>query len=156
VGHELEEAIGLLAVPDGGTALDVACGDGEVLARIKRRHHCTTMGIEPSAERAALAHERVDLVHEATLGEVAPMEGAWDVVVCIGSPEPFGGEWPHALAGLRRLARPGGRALVGAAEGEGLPDPGDGALPDPFAGAGWEVEDVRRPRGYVLLTLRAV
>ena len=144
--RELEEAIGLLAVPDGGTALDVACGDGDVLARIKRRHGCTTMGIEPSPELAAVAHERVDLVHQSTLADVAPMESAWDVVVCIGTPEAFG-TWPHAFAGLRRLARAGGRALVG------MPD--DDGLRAAAEAAGWEIEDERAAPGLVLLTLRA-
>jgi DNA gyrase subunit B len=147
VERELEEAIGLLAVPEAGTALDVACRDGDVLARIKRRHACTTMGIEPSPELAALAHERVDVVHRGTLAEIAPMEGTWDVVVCVGAPEAFG-TWPDAFAGLRRLARPGGRALVG------LPE--DDASVDLARAAGWEIEDDRGAGDLVLLTLRAV
>lgn len=155
---DVEEAIGLLAVPAGGTAIDVGCGNGEVLFRLKRRHPgVTTMGIEPSRRWAAIAHERVDLVHEAPLAEVAPMEGAWDVVVCIASSHAFG-TWRDALFGLRRLARPGGRALVG--EGFWRRTPSEGYLAAlggasvnelPYhdgllAGAreaGWEVEDER-------------
>ena len=153
----LEEAIGLLAVPEGGTALDVGCGNGEVLARLKRRHGVTTMGIEPSAAWAAAAHERVDLVHESTLADVAPMEGAWDVVVCIGASHAFG-TWLGALAGVRRLVRPGGRALVGegfwarepsaaylaalgAASADELPD--RDSLLDAARACGWDVEDER-------------
>ena len=153
----VEEAIGLLAVPAGGTALDVGCGNGEVLARIKRRHGVTTMGIEPSHRWAQVARERVDVVHEATLAKVAPMQGAWDVVVCIASSHAFG-TWRDALTGLRQLARPGGRALVGEGFWRRAPSPGylqalGGAsadeLPDHdalIAGvreAGWEVEDER-------------
>lgn len=154
---DVEEAIGLLAVPAGGTALDVGCGNGEILARLKRRHRVTTMGIEPSPRWAAIAHERVDVVHKATLADVAPMQGAWDVVVCIASSHAFG-TWRDALTGLRQLARPGGRALVG--EGywrrapttaylQALGGASQDELPDHdvlLAGAraaGWEVEDER-------------
>lgn len=154
---DVEEAIGLLAIPAGGTALDVGCGNGEVLARVKRRHDVTTMGIEPAARWAAAARERVDVVHAAPLAEVAPMEAAWDLVICIASSPAFGA-WSDALAGLRRLVRPGGRALVGegfwrrppsegflaalggATAGE-LPDH-DGLIACALA-VGWEVEDER-------------
>ena len=153
----VEEAIGLLAVPAGGTALDVGCGNGEILARLKRRHGVTTMGIEPSRRRAAIAHDRVDVVHEAALADVAPMQGAWDVVVCIASSHAFG-TWRHALTGLRRLARDGGRALVGEGFWRRAPTAGylqalGGASEDELPShegllaeareAGWQVEDER-------------
>jgi cyclopropane fatty-acyl-phospholipid synthase-like methyltransferase len=109
---DVDAAIAALDLPRGGTALDVGCGSGEVLARVKRRHAVTTMGIEPSHRWAARAHECVDLVHAAPFAEVDPMEGAWDLVVCIASSHAFG-TWSDALAGLRRLVRPGGAALVG-------------------------------------------
>jgi cyclopropane fatty-acyl-phospholipid synthase-like methyltransferase len=109
---DVDAAIAALSLPATGTAIDVGCGNGEILARVKRRHSVTTMGVEPSPRWAAVAHERVDLVHTATLEEVAPMEGAWDLVVCIASSHAFGG-WRQAFAGLRRLVRPGGAALVG-------------------------------------------
>ncbi|HEX8120102.1 MAG TPA: methyltransferase [Solirubrobacteraceae bacterium] len=154
---DVEEAIGLLALPDGATALDVGCGNGEILARVKRRHDVTTMGIEPSPRWAAAAHERVDIVHTATLQEVAPMEASWDLVVCIASSHAFG-TWADALAGLRRLVRPGGRGLVGEgfwrrppsaeyldALGGATEDelPTRDALLDGARAAGWEVEDER-------------
>jgi cyclopropane fatty-acyl-phospholipid synthase-like methyltransferase len=157
----IEEAIGLLALPPGATALDVGCGNGEVLARVKRRHHVTTMGIEPASRWAALAHERVDVVHEAPLADIAPMEGAWDLVVCIGSSQAFG-TWQDALVGLRRLVRPGGRALVGEGFWRRPPSPSflaalggalEAELPDHdtlLAGAraaGWDVEDERVASG---------
>ena len=154
----IEEAIGLLALPDGATAIDVGCGNGEILHRLKRRHRSvTTMGIEPSPRWAAVARERVDMVHAAPLAEVAPMESAWDVVVCIASSHAFG-TWRDALLGMRRLARPGGRALVGEGFWRRPPSPGylevlGGASEDelPFHdglldGAGeadFEVEDER-------------
>jgi cyclopropane fatty-acyl-phospholipid synthase-like methyltransferase len=155
---DVEEAIGLLALPDGATAIDIGCGNGEVLFRVKRRHPAvTTMGIEPSPKWATAARERVDLVHQATLADVAPMEGSWDLVVCIASSHAFG-TWLDGLHGLRRLARPGGRALVGEGFWQRTPSAGylevlggatedelpyhDGLL-DGARAAGWEVEDER-------------
>jgi cyclopropane fatty-acyl-phospholipid synthase-like methyltransferase len=155
---DVEEAIGLLALPDGATAIDVGCGNGEILFRIKRRHRrVTTMGIEPSQKWAAIAHERVDVVHEAPLAQVAPMQGAWDVVVCIASSHAFG-TWHDALLGMRSLARPGGRALVGEGFWRRTPSPGylellggagedelptHDALLEGARATGWEVEDER-------------
>lgn len=163
---DLDAAIGALRLPEGGTALDVRCGDGEVLARVKRRHGVTTMGIEPSPQAAALAHERVDLVHAAPLAEVAPMEGAWDLVVCIDASEAFG-TWAHALAGLRALVQPGGVALFGERVGDddaAAPDaaepvaagaPGRDDLHAAAGAAGWRIEAERAMPGFALLTLRA-
>ena len=159
---DVEEAIGLLALPDGATAIDVGCGNGEILFRLKRRHRAvTTMGIEPSPRWAAAARERVDMVHQAPLADVAPMQGAWDVVVCIASSHAFG-TWRDGLAGVRRLARPGGRALVGEGFWQRTPSPGylevlggatedelpyhDGLL-EGVRETGWEVEDQRVASG---------
>ena len=155
---DVEEAIGLLGVPDGATAIDVGCGNGEILWRIKRRHPgVTTMGIEPSQRWATLARERVDMVHQATLAEVAPMQAAWDVVVCIAASHAFG-TWHDALVGMRRLAQPGGRALVGEGFWRRTPSadylealggatedelPHHDALLDGVRSTGWEVEDER-------------
>ena len=154
---DVDAAIAALTLPPGATAIDVGCGNGEVLARVKRRHGVTTMGIEPAPRFAALAHERVDLVHQATLADVAPMEAAWDLVVCIASSHAFG-RWDDALAGMRRLARPHGLALFGEGFWRRVPSPSylealGGAtvdeLPDREGllegarAAGWQVEAER-------------
>jgi SAM-dependent methyltransferase len=151
---DVDAAIGALSLSPGATAIDVGCGNGEVLARVKARHPVTTMGIEPSPRWAAVARERVDLVHAATLEEVAPMEAGWDLVVCVASSHAFG-TWLDGLVGLRRLVRPGGWALVGegywrrpptesylaalgGASADELPD--RVGLAGGAAAAGWEVE----------------
>ena len=153
----VDAAIAALRLPPGATAIDVGCGNGEVLARLRRTHDVTAMGIEPSRRWAAVARERVGLVHAATLEEVSPLDGAWDLVVCIASSHAFGG-WRDALAGMRRLVRPGGLGLAGEGFWRRPPSPGylealGGASADELPDhegllrgardADWSVEDER-------------
>jgi SAM-dependent methyltransferase len=93
--------------------LDVGCGAGELLARIKARHRARTEGIEPAREWAAASRERgADVVHEAEFREVTLELGGYDLVCCLGSSHAIG-SWDAALGGLASLARPGGLGLVG-------------------------------------------
>jgi SAM-dependent methyltransferase len=93
--------------------LDVGCGAGELLARIKARHGARTEGIEPAREWAAAARERgADVVHEAEFREVTLELGGYDLVCCLAASHAIG-SWDAALGGLAALARPGGLGLVG-------------------------------------------
>jgi len=136
--------------------LDVGCGAGELLARIKARHGARTEGIEPAPDWAAAARERgVDIVHEAAFRDVTLELGGYDLVCCLASSHAVG-PWADALSGLAALARAdGGLGLVGEGFWRREPSAGylealDGAsadeLPDGLeeleAGAGeagWEV-----------------
>ena len=85
--------------------LDVGCGAGELLARIKARHGARTEGIEPAPEWAAAARERgVDVVHEAAFADVTLELGGYDLVCCLASSHALG-PWDDALGGLAALAR---------------------------------------------------
>jgi len=94
--------------------LDVGCGAGELLARIKARHGARTEGIEPAPDWAAAARERgVDIVHEAAFRDVTLELGGYDLVCCLASSHALG-PWRDALAGLAALARAnGGLGLAG-------------------------------------------
>jgi SAM-dependent methyltransferase len=105
----VDGAIGVLDLPAGARALDVGCGNGELLARVPGVHR---VGIEPSAPRAAAARERLDEVHEARFDEVELEAGSFDLVVCVGSSHAIG-SWDDALRVLAGLTRPLGYALVG-------------------------------------------
>jgi SAM-dependent methyltransferase len=103
------EAIAALELPARARALDVGCGTGELLARVPGVFR---VGIEPDADRAAKARERLDEVHEARFDEVRLAPGSFDLVCCVGSSHAIG-RWNDALRVLASLTRPLGYALVG-------------------------------------------
>jgi len=137
--------------------LDIGCGTGELLSRIKARHGARTEGIEPARGWAEAARDRVDIVHQAAFADVTLELRAYDLVCCVASSHALGG-WEPALQGMGVLARAdGGLALAGEGFWRRPPSAGylealGGAtadeLPDGLAGleagaraAGWEVLD---------------
>ncbi len=94
--------------------IDVGCGAGELLARVKARHGARTEGIEPAPEWAQAARAAgVDVVHEAQFTDVTLELGGYDLVCCLASSHAVG-PWADALSGLAALARAdGGLGLVG-------------------------------------------
>jgi SAM-dependent methyltransferase len=142
-------------LPEGARVLDVGCGAGELLARIKARHGARTEGIEPARSWALQAREHVDILHEAYFADVTLELRAYDLVCCLASSHAIGG-WEPALGGLGALARRGGLGLVAEGFWRHPPSPGYlaalGATPDELPsgldgleagarGAGWEVLD---------------
>jgi SAM-dependent methyltransferase len=140
-------------LPEGARVLDVGCGAGELLARIKARHGARTEGIEPARSWALQAREHVDILHEAYFADVTLELRAYDLVCCLASSHAIGG-WEAAFGGLGALTRRGGLGLVAEGFWRHPPSPGYlaalGASPDELpsgldgleAGAreaGWEV-----------------
>jgi SAM-dependent methyltransferase len=105
----VDAALATLELPAGAHALDIGCGGGALLARLDG---VRTVGIEPSAPRAATARERLDEVHEARFDEVELEPGSFDLVACVGSSHALG-RWDDALRSLYDLTRPLGYAILG-------------------------------------------
>jgi cyclopropane fatty-acyl-phospholipid synthase-like methyltransferase len=110
----IDAAIAALDLPAGARVLDIGCGYGELLVRIKQAHPgVTTIGIEPAHQWAEAARARgVDEVREAMLEEGAPAAESLGLVCCLASSHAIG-TWDRALAAMAEWTKPGGAALVG-------------------------------------------
>ena len=100
--------------------LDLGCGNGSVLALLSGSLGCRGIGIEsrPSAVEAARLRiaaagcgERVE-VRCGDAADPADLPGGVTVALCLGSASVFGGV-EEAVAALRRLLPPEGRAILG-------------------------------------------
>ena len=110
----IDAAIAALDLPLGARVLDIGCGYGELLVRIKQAHPgVTTIGIEPAHEWAEAARARgVDEVREAMLEDAAPDSEELDLVCCLASSHAIG-PWDRAMAAMAEWTKPGGAALIG-------------------------------------------
>jgi SAM-dependent methyltransferase len=122
---DIDAAIAALDLPPGARVLDVGCGYGELLVRIKQAHPGTfTIGIEPAHEWAQAARARgVDEVREAMLEEATPGADELDAVCCLASSHAIG-PWDRALAAMAEWTKPGGLALIGEGFWARTPTPG--------------------------------
>ena len=101
----------------GSVVLDVGCGRGALLLEIATRTGCRGLGIDTSAAAVAIARSderhdpaRVRFVHGAF--ERGLIDGAYDLLVCLGSTHAFGG-LSAACEAAAAIVRPGGHILVG-------------------------------------------
>lgn len=101
------------AVP-GGRTLDVACGAGQLAARVRARGG-EGWGLDPSAEMLGLhrwLYPRATVVLVRGIAERLPFrDGSFDRVLCQGSLDHF--VEPHAfMEEAARLVQPAGRVVV--------------------------------------------
>jgi SAM-dependent methyltransferase len=120
LSHEKLMLIGDLAgLQAGDTVLDLACGKGELLCQLARRHAIGGVGIDIHPPFIDAASQRArelgvdDRVHfrvadGATHGEPT----RFDTVSCLGGTW-IGGDFGGCLELMRRSLRPGGLLLVG-------------------------------------------
>jgi SAM-dependent methyltransferase len=116
-GLAASHRLALAEVPGGARVLDVGCATGYLAAELARRG-CDVVGLEhdPAAAQEARAVCRAvvagDLESAAVRAEVeALVAGRVDVVLCADVLEHVRDPWA-ALAWLRTLLAPGGRAVI--------------------------------------------
>ncbi len=94
----------------GTRVLDVGCGSGKKLARLRDLFSWEAIGIEPNSQAVAIARSRGLEVHEGTLDSYMPSE-PFDLVVLSHVLEHI--PYPRsALHKVKNLLRPGGRLIV--------------------------------------------
>jgi len=128
---KLDDVIGLLGLKPGARVVDIACGKGELLARLAERYRVSGVGVDLSS--FCVADVRKKLAERAPRGkiEVVQMDGAkyspeppesFDLASCIGASWVFGGH-RGTLRALKGMAGPGGYVLVGEPFWTKEPDP---------------------------------
>lgn len=101
-------------VSRGDRVLDVACGTGVVTVEAASRAGTTgaVVGLDPNEGMLAVARERDDIDWREGIAEALPFDdGIFDAVTC-----QFGlmffDDKPAGLSEMRRVAKPGGRAVA--------------------------------------------
>jgi len=117
---KVDEMLGLLRLPPGSSAVDIASGKGEVALRLAERYEVSVRAVDlsPYAVREAQARASGRRLHgsvDFALGEgstfpVAP--ASQDLAMCIGASWIFGGH-RGTLRALAAMVRPRAFVLVG-------------------------------------------
>lgn len=119
VARQRRVSLEMLALRPGERVLDVGCGPGFLLAEMARvvGRSGLAAALDLNADMLSLARTRCQTVDGATVlvrGDATAIpftEGGFDAAVSIQVLE-YVGDVARALAELRRVLRPGGRALI--------------------------------------------
>jgi ubiquinone/menaquinone biosynthesis C-methylase UbiE len=129
---KLDELVGLLRLNPGSTVLDIACGKGELLARLAERYEISGVGVDISPYCVTDAVQKLRERVPGAQIQILNMDGAdynpdqlFDLAMCIGA------SWVHkghrgTLSTLKTMTKPDGLILVG--EPFWLKDPDDAYL----------------------------
>jgi SAM-dependent methyltransferase len=94
-----------------GTALDVGCGPGRLVAELVRGG-CQALGVDISGQAVRLARRAGAAVLRRSVFDPLPGEGQWDSVLLADGNVGIGGDPHHLLRRCREMVAPGGRVLV--------------------------------------------
>ncbi len=116
----LDQVIDILALPPEARVLDVACGKGELLARLAERYRSEGVGIDLSPSFAAAARANLNARIPDARVDILEMDGAqyredsesFDLAACLGASWIWDG-YSGTLDALSHFTRPGGMILVG-------------------------------------------
>jgi homoserine O-acetyltransferase len=82
-GHRLDYDMIMELIPRGASVLDLGCGSGELLSRLRAREHTRLVGVELGEEAVlACVRQGLDVIHHDLEKGLAPFaDGQFDVVV---------------------------------------------------------------------------
>jgi SAM-dependent methyltransferase len=116
---KLDEIIELLGLNPGSTVLDIACGKGEILAKVAERYEISGVGVDLSPHFTAYTKQKLKERVPDTRIEILNMDGAdyrtdqlFDLTMCIGASWIFNGH-KGTLGALKAMTKPGGLIIAG-------------------------------------------
>jgi SAM-dependent methyltransferase len=116
---KLDELIELLQLNPKSTVLDIACGKGEILARLAERYEISGVGVDLSPYFVTDTERRLKERVPRTKIEILNMDAAdysadrlFDVTMCIGASWVYEGH-KGTLSALKSMTKLGGLILVG-------------------------------------------
>jgi ubiquinone/menaquinone biosynthesis C-methylase UbiE len=118
---KLDDTIALLKLDPGDRVVDIACGKGELLARLAERHGVGVVGVDTSPYCIADARNKLRERAPMVPAELLVMDGAdfrpdppdsFALASCIGASWVFKGH-RGTLRALKGMAAPGGYVMVG-------------------------------------------
>lgn len=126
---KIDRLLELLDLPPGAQALDIGCGNAELLIRLIERYNIVGTGIDPNAEalndglrraQGRIPAERLHL-HAIPASDFKP-DRTFDAALCIGASHAYG-NYQQTLSALKTLVRLGGQILIGEGYWKRDPDP---------------------------------
>ena len=116
---KLDELIELLRLNPRDNVLDIACGKGEILARLAERYEISGVGVDISPYFVADTERRLKKRVPGAQMEILNMNAAdyspnklFDIAMCIGASWVYQGH-RETLSTLKAMTKPGGLILVG-------------------------------------------
>ena len=116
---KIDELIELLNLKSQAAVLDIACGKGEILARIAERYTISGVGVDISPFFVADAKQKLKQRVPNSRIEILNMDGAdykpdrqFDLSMCIGASWIYKGH-RETLRALKSMTKPSGLILVG-------------------------------------------
>ncbi|MGH9353853.1 MAG: class I SAM-dependent methyltransferase [Terriglobia bacterium] len=98
--------------PPGAKVLDVGCGAGQLVGELMRRGY-EAWGVDVSEAMVGYAreHYQIDRFRAADIENLPFPDGTFDAVMCLGVME-YLNQDEAALREMRRVLKPGGRAVI--------------------------------------------